>query len=170
VTADVAVHQLIFTEDAIADFDTNKKVFPPFRASDDLEALWKGLEAGVIDAVVSDHHPVEFESKALEFDHADFGTIGLETLLVAFVDAAEKRKLKNSLDYISHKPASLAGISLPVVEVGAQVQGIVFESGVNHVYQLSDIVGKSKNSCFLGETFNTQITHVIKGDQILYQG
>ncbi|MEN9729787.1 MAG: Dihydroorotase, partial [Bacteroidota bacterium] len=73
VTADVAVHQLIFTEDAISDFDTNKKVFPPFRASDDLEALWKGLEAGVIDAVVSDHHPVEFESKALEFDHADFG-------------------------------------------------------------------------------------------------
>jgi dihydroorotase len=170
VTADVAVHQLIFTEDAISDFDTNKKVFPPFRASDDLEALWKGLEAGVIDAVVSDHHPVEFESKALEFDHADFGTIGLETLFVAFVDAAANRGLKNSLDYISHKPAALVGISLPVVEVGAQVQGIVFQSGVNQVYQISDIVGKSKNSCFLGETFSTQISHVIKGDQILYQG
>ena len=170
VTADVAVHQLIFTEDAIADFDTNKKVFPPFRAHADLEALWKGLETGVIDAVVSDHHPLEFESKALEFDHADFGTIGLETLLVAFVDAAEKRKLKNSLDFITHKPASLAGISLPVVEVGSQVQGIVFESGVNHVYQLTDIVGKSKNSCFIGETFTKQITHVIKGDQLLYQG
>lgn len=170
VTADVAVHQLIFTEETISDFDTNKKVFPPFRASDDLEALWKGLEAGVIDAVVSDHHPVEFESKALEFDHADFGTIGLETLFVAFVDAAAKRGLKNSLDYISHKPAALVGISLPVVEVGAQVQGIVFQSGVNQVYQISDIVGKSKNSCFLGETFSTQISYVIKGDQILYQG
>ncbi len=170
VTADVAVHQLIFTEDAISDFDTNKKVFPPFRASDDLEALWKGLEAGVIDAVVSDHHPVEFESKALEFDHADFGSIGLETLFIAFVDAAAKRGLNNSLDYITHIPASLAGISLPVVEVGAPVQGIVFQSGENQVYQISDIVGKSKNSCFLGETFSTQITHVIKGDQILYQG
>ncbi len=170
VTADVAVHQLIYSEEAIADFDTNKKVFPPFRASSDLDALWKGLISGVIDVIVSDHHPVEFESKALEFDHADFGTIGLETLLIAFVDAASKRGLKNSLDYITHKPAALLGVVLPVLEVGTSVQGIVFEKGVDDVYQQSDIVGKSKNSCFLGETFATRVTHVIKGDQILYQG
>ncbi len=169
VTADVAVHQLVFTEDAIADFDTNKKVFPPFRATSDLEALWKGLAAGTIDAVVSDHHPVEFESKALEFDHADFGSIGLETLLAAFVDAAEKRGLVNYLDYITQKPAALLGIQLPTIEVGSLVKAVLFEQGGKHVYQESDIVGKSKNSCFLGETFSTQISHVIKGDEILYQ-
>lgn len=169
VTADVAVHQLIYTEDSIAEFDTNKKVFPPFRADSDLEALWKGLAAGIIDAVVSDHHPVEFESKALEFDHADFGTIGLETLLAAFVDAAEKRDLTNYLDFVTYKPADLVGIELPIIEVGASVKAVLFERGVQHVYQQSDIVSKSKNSCFLGETFSTQISHVIKGDQILYQ-
>jgi dihydroorotase len=169
VTADVAVHQLVFTEDAIADFDTNKKVFPPFCATSDLEALWKGLAAGTIDAVVSDHHPVEFESKALEFDHADFGSIGLETLLAAFVDAAEKRGLVNYLDYITQKPAALLGIQLPTIEVGSLVKAVLFEQGGKHVYQESDIVSKSKNSCFLGETFSTQISHVIKGDEILYQ-
>jgi dihydroorotase len=170
VSADVAIHQLIFTEDAVAEFDTNKKVFPPFRTTSDLDALWKGLAAGVIDAVVSDHHPIEFESKALEFDHADFGTIGIETLLIGFVDAATKRGFKNGLDLLTYKPAALLGVQLPSLEQGAQVQGIVYETGSEYVYQETDIVGKSKNSCFLGEHLSTRITHVIKGDQILYQG
>jgi dihydroorotase len=170
VSADVAIHQLIFTEDAVAEFDTNKKVFPPFRTTSDLEALWKGLAAGVIDAVVSDHHPIEFESKALEFDHADFGTIGIETLLIAFVDAATNRGFNNGLDLLTYKPAALLGVQLPSIELGAQVQGIVYKTGSEYVYQETDIVGKSKNSCFLGEHLSTRITHVIKGDQILYQG
>jgi len=169
VTCDVAVHQLIFTEEAISDFDTNKKVFPPFRTSTDLDALWKGLKSGVIDVVVSDHHPVEYESKALEFDHADFGTIGLETLMIAFVQAAKKRSLPNALDYLTHKPAALLGIQLPVLEVGASVQGIVYEGDVSQVYELRDIVSRSKNSCFLGATFDTQLAYVLKGEQVLYQ-
>lgn len=170
VSADVAIHQLIFTEDAISEFDTNKKVFPPFRANSDLEALWKGLASGVLDAVVSDHHPVEFEAKALEFDHADFGTIGLETLLIAFVDAAAKRGFKNGLDLLTYRPAELLGVQLPTIALGSKVQGIVFASVDPYVYQLEDIVSKSKNSCFLGERFTSRISYVIKGDQILYQG
>lgn len=169
VSADVAVHQLIYTEDAVADFDTNKKVFPPFRSESDLAALWEGLKTGAIDAVVSDHHPIEFEAKALEFDHADFGTIGLETLLVAFVGAAEKHGLKDAMDYLTHKPAGLLGIELPSLSEGSKVQGIVYQRGLSAVYQEKDIVSKSKNSCFLGETFDTEIVSVIKGDQIVYQ-
>lgn len=169
VTADVAVHQLIFTEDIMSEFDTNKKVFPPFRTSEDQDALWNGLKTGSIDAVVSDHHPIEFESKALEFDHADFGTIGLETLLMAFFDASEKRGLNQCLDYISIKPAQLLGVQLPVLAVGAKVQGVIFQQGKQQVYQVTDIISKSKNSCFLGETFTSQITYVLKGDQIVYQ-
>ncbi|WP_395768162.1 dihydroorotase family protein [Aquirufa sp.] len=169
VTCDVAVHQLIFTEEAISEFDTNKKVFPPFRTTTDLDALWKGLKSGVIDVVVSDHHPVEFESKALEFDHAEFGSIGLETLLIAFTTVAQKRGLPNALDYLTHKPAALLGVNLPVLELGASVQGIVYDGGVSHMYQLGDIVSRSKNSCFLGETFNSQVAFVLKGEHVLYQ-
>lgn len=169
VTSDVAVHQLIFTEDAVAEFDTNKKVFPPFRTSEDLASLWNGLKSGVIDAVVSDHHPIEFEAKALEFDHADFGTIGLETLLIAFIGEAEKEGLSNPLDYLTIKPARLLGIQLPALEQGALVQGIIYQSGVLHKFQLQDIASKSKNSCFLGRTFDTEISFVLKGNHILYQ-
>lgn len=169
VSADVAVHQLLFTEDAVADFDTNKKVFPPFRAQTDLNALWEGLQTGVIDAVVSDHHPIEFEAKALEFDHADFGSVGLETLLIAWVGAAKKRGVKNALDYITCKPAALLGVHLPILEEGSPVQGVVYVQGVSWTYQEKDIVSKSKNSCFLGEELHAAVLAVFKGDQIVYQ-
>ncbi len=169
VTADVTIHHLLLTEDAVAEFDTYKKVFPPFRSESDLEALWKGLQTGVIDAVVSDHHPVEFESKALEFDHADFGTIGLETLFIAFAGAAAKRGLANALDFVTYKPAALMGVQLPSLAEGSLVQGIVYQTGVSTVYQENDIVSKSKNSSFVGETFDVGIVGVIKGNQILYQ-
>jgi dihydroorotase len=166
VTADVAVHQLIFTEAAVADFDTNKKVFPPFRSEADLEALWNGIKSGVIDAVVSDHQPIEYESKAVEFDHASFGTIGLETLFMAFAQASNDRKIKHALDLISLKPAQLLGIQLSELKVGATCKGLVFTEVSQEPYAESMIKSKSKNSCFLGHTFAHQIRYVIQGDSL----
>ena len=166
VTADVAVHQLIFTEAAVADFDTHMKVFPPFRTEADQDALWDGLKTGVIDAVVSDHNPIEFESKAVEFDHASFGTIGLETLFIAFVQAATKRKLKNALDLITLKPAQLLGVPLPELEVGSTCKGLVYNSGEQVPYAESMIKSKSKNSCFIGHRFSHEIRYVLHGESL----
>lgn len=166
VTADVAVHQLVFSEAAVADFDTHKKVFPPFRTDADRESLWNGLETGVIDAVVSDHHPVEFESKAVEFDHAAFGTIGLETLFVAFIQAANARKMKHATDSITLKPAQLLGIQLPELKVGAACKGLVFVEETQVPYEDAMIKSKSKNSCFLGHCFAHQIRFVLDGESL----
>lgn len=166
VTSDVAVHQLIFTEEAVADFDTHMKVFPPFRTAADCEALWVGLKTGVIDAVVSDHHPVEYEAKAVEFDQAAFGTIGLETLFVAFVQAAKARKFKQAIDFISLKPAHLLGVHLPELKVGAACKGFVFVAQTQEPYAESMIKSKSKNSCFLGHIFDHQIRYVLHGGSL----
>ncbi len=166
VTADVAVHQLIFTEEAVADFDTHFKVFPPFRAETDREALWNGLKTGVIDAVVSDHHPIEFESKAVEFDHAAFGTIGLETLFVAFMQAADARKLKQAADYVTVRPAHLMGVQLPELTVGSACKGFVYVEVTQAAYAESMIKSKSKNSCFLGHQFAHQIQYVLQGARL----
>lgn len=163
VTADVAVHQLIFTEEAVADFDTHFKVFPPFRSESDREALWNGLKTGVIDAVVSDHHPIEFESKAVEFDHAAFGTIGLETLFVAFMQAADARRLKQAADYVTVRPAHLLGVQLPELTIGSACKGFVYVDATQAAYAESMIKSKSKNSCFFGHQFAHQIQYVLQG-------
>jgi dihydroorotase len=162
VTADVAVYSLFFTEDAVADFNTLKKVTPPLRTETDRLALWKGLKEGVIKSVVSDHHPVEVENKELEFDQASFGTIGLETLALAFIDEAKNQGVGEVDTYLSHAPADFLGFRQPELRVGELIKGMLL-SKKSTVYDSKDIVSKSKNSIFLGYTFKHQIVGVFNG-------
>ena len=83
VTADVGFRHLVATEDAVAGFDANWRVWPPLRTERDRQALWEGLRDGTIDAIVSHHHPVPDELKRAEFDRSPAGAIGLETLFPA---------------------------------------------------------------------------------------
>lgn len=162
VTADVAIYSLIFTEDAISEFDTLKKVNPPLRTEIDRLALWQGLKDGVIQSVVSDHHPVEVENKELEFDQASFGTIGLETLAMAFFTEADNQGLKKVDNYVSHNPGAFLAIQLPSLQVGEVVKGMVVKKE-RHLYDANSIVSKSKNSIFLNHSFDYNIVGVYHG-------
>ncbi len=168
VSADVAIHSLVYTEEAVSGFDTLKKVNPPFRSDKDLSGLWKGIADGTIDAVVSDHCPHEQEAKELEFDHASFGTIGLETLFLMWKKQAQAKKIANWDRYISANPAKLAGIKSSQLGVGEIVKGILFQEVDSYAYQVTDIAGRSKNSVFFGETFTERILHVMHGESIVY--
>ena len=159
VTADVAIYSLIFTEDAVSAFDTLKKVNPPLRTEQDRLALWKGLKEGTIQTVVSDHHPVEVENKELEFDQASFGTIGLETLAIAFLEEAINQGLEKVDQYISHNPAAFLHFQQPELKVGEVIKGMVIKKEAN-VYNAHSIVSKSKNSIFLDHTFQHKIVGV----------
>lgn len=162
VTADVAIYSLVFTEDAVSEFDTLKKVNPPLRTEADRLALWKGLKEGVIHSVVSDHHPVEVECKEVEFDQASFGTIGLETLAIAFIQEAKNQGIEKSDLYLSHNPSSFLGISQPELKVGEEMKGMIVERGKN-TYEVADIVSKSTNSIFIGHPFDFKIVGVFNG-------
>ncbi|MCD8200362.1 MAG: dihydroorotase, partial [Coriobacteriaceae bacterium] len=87
VTCEVTPHHLFLTEDDIdADtYNTNLKVNPPLRTKKDTEALQAALIDGTIDIVASDHAPHAAHEKALEFEIAPFGTIGLETTLALLI-------------------------------------------------------------------------------------
>lgn len=168
VTCDVAVHQLIFTEESMSDFDTMKKVFPPFRTKSDVDSLWIGIQDGTIDAIVSDHTPHESEVKEVEFDHASFGTIGLETLFIASYQEAMNRKIPFIDQLLSSNPANLVGLSLPTIGIGSEVKGILFQKVPVYPYAVDQIVGKSKNSAFLGYTFSHKILMVLNQHEIAY--
>ncbi len=168
VTCDVAAHQLIFTEDSMSDFDPLKKVFPPFRTEQDVNSLWKGVQDGTIDAIVSDHTPHESEVKEVEFDHAAFGSIGLETLFIACYQEATQRKISFIDKLLSSNPANLVGLKMPTVSKGSDVKGILFQKVPSYTYSADQIVGKSKNSAFLGNTFSHKILMVLNQKEISY--
>ena len=89
VTCSVSINNLILTDDVLENFDSNYKLQPPLRTAKDIKALIKGLNEGTIDAVTSDHNPIDIENKKIEFDHALYGSIGLESCFGA---------LNNTLD------------------------------------------------------------------------
>ena len=81
VTAEVAPHHLTLTEEKVLGYNTNAKVNPPLRTSQDNQALIQGLKENVIDIIATDHAPHTEADKQREFGLAAFGISGFETAL-----------------------------------------------------------------------------------------
>jgi dihydroorotase len=89
VTAEVAPHHFLLTDERLAErggYDTNCKMNPPLREEADRDAMIEGLRDGSIDVIATDHAPHHSDEKALEFDRAPFGIVGLETAVALCMD------------------------------------------------------------------------------------
>ncbi len=107
VSCDVAVHQLVFDDTDLEEYDSRFKVFPPFRSKEHVKALRKALIDGTIDAVVSDHHPEDTEHKQVEFDYAAFGISSIQTVLPALLSAIPKISDERLVEVLSGNPRRL---------------------------------------------------------------
>lgn len=161
ISCDVAAHQLCFTENDLTDFDTNLKVNPPFRTQEDIEALWEGLSDGTIDVIVSDHNPQDEESKKLEFDMAEFGIIGLETVFAAINTNNEKLSIEEIIEKITDNPRKILRLKKPKIKEGAKANLTVFAPHQEWVYEEKNIISKSKNSPFIGKKLKGKVIKVI---------
>lgn len=161
ISCDVAAHQLCFTENDLTDFDTNLKVNPPFRTQEDIEALWEGLADGTIDVIVSDHNPQDEESKKLEFDMAEFGIIGLETVFAAINTNNEKLSIEEIIEKITDNPRKILRLKSPKIKEGAKANLTVFAPNQEWVYEEKNIISKSKNSPFIGKKLKGKVIKVI---------
>ena len=168
ISCDVAAHQLVFSDSALAEFDTNLKVNPPFRAPDDVDALWAGLADGTIDAIVSDHSPQDAESKNVEFDQAEFGIIGLETVFAAVLTQNQKRAsgqltLAQFLDKLTVRPRQILRLLPAQLAEGQPASLTLFDPTRTWVYERT--YSKSKNSPFLGQTFTGRVVGTVHRGQ-----
>lgn len=107
VTCDVSLYQLLFSDEDLIDFNTNFKVMPPFRSGADRQALVEGLKDGTIDAIVSNHRPLEVDAKHMEFDLASFGTAGLSTFLPGMVLLEEELGWPLLVDKVTKGPSKV---------------------------------------------------------------
>ena len=159
VSCDVAAHQLVFDDSAMAEFDTNLKVNPPFRSTDDVAALWAGLADDTIDAIVSDHTPQDSESKNLEFDQAEFGVTGLETLFSVLITHNQNLSVAQIVAKLTARPRQI--LRLPPVSVAeGQVASLtLFDPTGTWTYDRT--LSKSKNSPFLGQTLTGRVVGTV---------
>lgn len=89
----VPIMNLVYTEDAVGEFDENYKVLPPLRTEGDRKALVEAVLDGTIDAIMSNHLPSDIESKNVEFDYAHFGAATLSAFFPMLVDAFGEQHL-----------------------------------------------------------------------------
>lgn len=124
ITADVAVMNLVLTDETLMDFDTNLKVMPPLRQANDVKALWEGLADGTIDAICSDHHPQEIENKAVEFDYASYGAISIQIALSLAIEG--RNRFHPAMDdatlfeKFNYNPAVILGQTVSAIAIGNQ--------------------------------------------------
>jgi dihydroorotase len=150
ISCDVAAHQLAFTDEDLADFDTYLKVNPPFRTEKDIEALRAGLLDGTIDAIVSAHCPQDTESKQLEFDLAEFGIIGLETAF-AVARTFSGLPIDTLIQKITSEPRKILNLPIPSVSEGETACLTVFDPDRVWTFSVSDIASLSRNTPFVGK-------------------
>jgi len=168
VTCDIAAYQLVLDEEHLSSFDTNYKVNPPLRSKKDIERFWKALEEDIIDVIVSDHIPHDIESKNLEFDLADFGIIGLETLF-AIVNTQNKNiSLEKLISKFSDVPRNILKIESPKIEEDQNADLTIFDSDEEWIYEEKSIKSKSKNSPFVNNKFKGKVKGVVKGDKYYF--
>lgn len=152
VSCDVAVHQLIYSDKDLMDFDSDLKVDPPFRTEKDRKALIAGLKSDVIDAIVSSHQPQDIENKELEFDLADFGICSLPTVFSNLIKLSAELPLETSIQKLTHGPRKVIGLEEVKVEEGYPAKLSFFDEKAEWIFDDASNPSKSKNSPQFGET------------------
>ncbi len=172
VTAEVTPHHFSLTEGALLGFDTNMKINPPLRNKEDVEAIKQGLKNGIIDAIASDHAPHTENEKEIEFERAEFGTIGLETELAASITELVKTGLLDWRDLVQKlclNPAKILGIDKGTLSVGSDADIIVVSPDKEWVVKKEGFLSKSKNSAFLGKKLTGVVEYTIYNGKIAYK-
>ncbi|PAW94042.1 dihydroorotase [Mucilaginibacter sp. MD40] len=164
VTCDVALHNLVLTDEALMDFDSHYKVKPPLRTQKDVDALIAGVKDGTIDAIVTQHTPHEVEFKAVEFEVAEYGMIGLQTALPVALSAGLSPEM--IIEKMSVNPRRILTADTAAIEHGANANLIVFDARSEWEYNKQNNRSKSYNSPFLGQNLKGKVLLSINNNKI----
>jgi dihydroorotase len=155
VTCEVTPHHLTLTDEEIArsSFSTSFKMNPPLREPADCAALAAGLEDGTVDAVATDHAPHHEDDKALDFDTAPFGVVGLETAVGVVYDRLVRTgrlSLRRFAEVFSSGPARALDLPGGTLALGAPANVTLFDPQCRWRVQASRFESLSRNTPFEG--------------------
>jgi dihydroorotase len=171
VTCDVSANHLLLTDFDIGFFDANAHLRPPLRSQRDKEALSAGLLDGTIDAICSDHTPVDDDAKLYPFAEAESGATGLELLLPLTLKWAEDHKLglNQAIHAVTQMPASILGVSAGDLSVNAIADICIFDPKQYWKVEAKALVSQGKNSPFLGLELAGKVKYTLVNGHIVHQ-
>ena len=171
VTCDVAAHHLHLSDMDIGYFNPQCYVIPPLRSQRDRSALRAGLASGKINAVCSDHSPVDDDGKQMPFAEAEPGMTGLETLLPLVLKWAQEDKvaLADALARVTANSAAIMGITKGGhLGVGARADVVIFDANAEQVLSRERLKSLGKNTPFLGLPLPGVVKHTLVEGRVMF--
>lgn len=171
LTCDVSINHTHLSEMDIGFFDSNCHLTPPLRSQRDRAALRAGLLDGTIDAICSNHSPVDEDAKQMPFAEAEAGATGLELLLpLALKWAAEsKLTLADALAKVTVQPARILALDAGHLSVGAAADVCVFDPETYWKVEAAALKSQGKNTPFLGMELQGRVRYTLVNGQLVYQ-
>lgn len=193
VSTEAAPHHFTLTDEFLQTYDTNFKMAPPLRTKDDVLAVREGLKDGTIDCIATDHAPHADFEKEVEFDHAPFGVIGLETALgvsvgvlvsnpgvsikdKAFITQSVPRSdrlrltLAELVGKLSCNPARLLGLNQKgALTIGMDGDVTIFDPEASWMVDINQFASKARNCPFHGWELKGAVIATVVGGKVVYQ-
>ena len=171
VTCDVSANHLHLTDFDIGFFDANTHLKPPARSQRDKAALSGGVADGTIDAICSDHTPVDDDAKLYPFAEAEAGATGLELLLPLTLKWAEENKmtLSKAIETITQTPAKILGVAAGDIGINANADICIFDPKQYWKVERKALVSQGKNTPFLGLELAGKVKYTLVNGHIVHQ-
>ena len=156
ITADTAPPYFLLNELAVSTYNTACKLSPPLRCEDDRLAVVEGLADGTIDAIASDHMPVDRDAKTQPFGPAQLGASGLDTLLALTLTLVHQGHISliRAIELLSLAPSTILDIDGGTLTIGASANFIVFRPDSGWIIKGANFVSHSRITPF--ESFPVQ--------------
>ncbi|SAL38969.1 dihydroorotase [Caballeronia turbans] len=171
VTCDVTINHVHLTDIDIGYFDAQFRLDPPLRSQRDRDAIRAGLADGTIDAICSDHTPLDDDEKLLPFAEATPGATGLELLLSLTVKWAREADvpLAKALARISSAPADVLKLPAGRITTGALADLCVFDAAGEWRVDPKKLKSQGRNTPFLGYELPARVRATIVGGHVAYE-
>jgi dihydroorotase len=172
ITCATSINHLTLNENDIGDYRTFLKLTPPLRNEDERRALVEALAEGLIDVIVSDHNPQDVETKRLPFAEAEYGAIGLETMLSAGLRLVHSGEvpLARLLAAMSSRPAEILGLPQGRLAIGAPADLIRFDSDEPYVLDPMKLHSRCKNTPFDEARMQGRVKLTVVAGQVVWEG
>jgi dihydroorotase len=170
VTAETAPHYFSLTDASIKDYNTNSKMNPPLRTEQDREAICQGLVDGTIDVIATDHAPHSIIEKAVEFDQAANGIIGLETAVPLGLKLVEAGiiDITDLIEKMSKNPARILGLKNGL-EIGKTADITIIDPEISYCIDADRFQSRSRNTPFDGWDVKGRAVLTMVGGKVVYQ-
>ncbi|WP_211460712.1 dihydroorotase [Collimonas silvisoli] len=175
ISCDVGAHHIHMTDVDIGFFDSNARMTPPFRSQRDRDAIRQALLDGTIDAICSDHTPVDDDEKLLPFGEATPGATGLELLLSLALKWAEEcvspaqQGLSRALAKITTDAARVASLAAGQLAVGSVADICIFDPAARWQVEAKELASQGKHTPFLGYELSGRVKTTIVAGHIAFE-